>query len=145
MSDTIMPEVPFMPDRFAEQQFELCRTHSERIMEVGTKLEIGLKTIADHLTKLNGSVAAHEQRLSEVERQCVSYDALLELPKEVQNMRLTLTDLTSSRKAILGTVRELISILALIVAGFSAWYGRPPADQHPRPVETHGQVSPYSK
>ncbi len=121
-----------MPDHYAEQ-YELCRTHGERITEVGTKLEVGLNNIADHLEKLNGSVAAHERRISDIEKQCVCYDALLDLPDEVQKMRLTLTDLTSSRKAVLGTVREIVSIVALIVAAWSAWSAhRQVADAYPQ-------------
>lgn len=106
---------------FHKEQFELCRTHGERIMEVGTKVEVGLGNIASHLAALNGSVAAHERRITELEKQTVCYDALLNLPEEVQSMRSTIAELTSSRKAALGTIREIVSILAVIIAAWSAY------------------------
>lgn len=109
-----------------------CIAHSEAI----ARIEANTESIRDHLKTLNGTVAKHEIRMSDLERKMaiqeandVSTAAYRERyeafkGRTCNDMEAIKTELAEKRggtRGILGSVRELVSIVGVLLMIWMAW------------------------
>ncbi len=76
--------------------------HSYRmsVLESLTRLETLAKATADHLARLNGSVARHEERLQHLQQACCEHQTHCPIGQDVQTLKAAvLADETEARAA----------------------------------------------
>lgn len=109
-----------------------CIAHSESI----ARIEQNTESIRDHLKTLNGSVAKHEARVSELERKMTiqeandvataAYRERYEKTKsrvfeDLEDIKTELAEKRGGARGTIGTIREVVSILGVVLMIWMAW------------------------
>lgn len=109
-----------------------CIAHSESI----ARIEANTESIKDHLRTLNGTVAKHELRMSELERKMAiqeanylataAYRERYEKTKsricdDIDEIKTELSEKRGGARGTIGTIREVVSILGVVLMIWMAW------------------------
>lgn len=109
-----------------------CIAHSEAI----ARIEANTESIRDHLARLNGSVAKHEQSIADIQQRTAAFNAQTEttamyrkqleewrerISEDVDNNKNELAELRGSTRSALSVIREVLGIVTLILLAWGAY------------------------